>query len=101
MKEWTASGLLHSLPPAAVGLGCWGSCQELGAEDQGRECRTALSCTFGIWVLANRALWLSYSAFVESPLPGPRARQGHSGQKETISVHRKNSSFLISPGDRA
>lgn len=34
-------------------------------------------------------------------LLGPRARQGHTAQKESISVDRKNSSFLISPGKQS
>lgn len=51
--------------------------------------------------LATGAPWLSHPELVGSPLPSPRARPGHSGPKETISVDRKNSSFLISPGKRS
>lgn len=36
-----ACGLLRSTCSAAVGLVCWDSCQELGAEGRGRELRTA------------------------------------------------------------
>lgn len=49
---------------------------------------------------AAGALWLSHPELVGS-LPRPRARQGHSGQRETISVDKKNSSFLISPGEQS
>lgn len=46
-------------------------------------------------------LCLSHLTLVGSRLPGPRARQGHFGQKETISTDRKSSSLLISPGEQS
>lgn len=75
----------------------------MGAERRCRELRTACaSSELGIIVsqLAAGALWLSHPELVGS-LPCPRARQGHSGQKETIGVDKKNSSYLISPGEQS
>lgn len=51
--------------------------------------------------LATGALGLSHPERVGSPLPGPRARQGHCGQNETISMDRKISNFLISSGEQS
>lgn len=103
MQHWAARGLLQS-PALGCRLGLlgapvrrrWGLRGD--AESSGQRVQVQ---SLGITVSqpAAGALCLSHPESLGSCLPGPRARQGHLGQKETISVDRKNSSFLISPGE--